>query len=104
MARSVLLDMAKLALTLLRKGANLELSTPTSPRQRSWVRFRVNCGSRSLRNELLMASVTHPVRPGFLACSKSYVRGLVLMLSTRNFRASTLSVSPGLVLALASKV
>ena len=51
--------------------AYVALSVPAMPRQRSWVRVRLKLGRRSLRNELVRLWVCHPVRPGFLACSKS---------------------------------
>ena len=47
----------------------------------------MNPGSRSLRAVLVIDWVTHPVEPGFLACSKSYTSGVVERLSIRNFLA-----------------
>src|SRR3712207_7277961 len=52
-ARSVLPEMAKLASTRWRKGSKLAVSDPAAPSQRSWLRLRLNPGSRSLRNELV---------------------------------------------------
>jgi hypothetical protein len=69
--RKVFPETAKLALTVCKNGSNLAVSTPARPRHRSWVRLKLKPGSRSLRIELVTVCVAHPVRPGFLACSKS---------------------------------
>jgi hypothetical protein len=69
--RKVLPETAKAALTLWRNGSNEDVSTPTWPRQRSWLRLRLNPGRRSLKRELVTDWVVHPLKPGFFACSKS---------------------------------
>src|SRR5687768_2443095 len=92
-ARSVLPEMAKLASTRCRNGSKRDVSEPAAPSHRSWLRLRLNPGSRSLRNELVIDCVAQPVRPGSFACSKSYVIGLVLMLSSRSLGALAEEVS-----------
>jgi hypothetical protein len=43
----------------------LAVSLPAVPRKRSWVRLRLNPGSRSLSKELVTDWVAQPLRPGF---------------------------------------
>src|SRR3989454_8685322 len=87
--------MEKLAFTLVRNGANLEESRPTSPSQRSCTSRRLKFGSRSDANVFPTVCVCHPVCPGCLACSKLYEIGSVLMLSNRSLRGCCWPVSCG---------
>ena len=72
MARKVLPDMAKLALTLLEKrvelgGVDADLAAPEVVGE---AQVETRAAGRS-GSELVSVWVAQPVRPGFLACSKS---------------------------------
>ncbi len=95
----------KRAETDRRNGSNAVVSKPTGPSHRSWAVEIVNPGRRSLVNRLVIDWVVHPLRPGSLACSKSYVRFDVWMLRTLSLRCGRVPVvSSSARRRLASKV
>src|SRR5688500_1896195 len=93
----------KFAATFSRNGSNLLPRKPTGPSQSEWATLRLKPGTRSLANVLESCEVVHPVRPGSLACSRSYPMLLVLMLRSRIFRELVPAVSPGAGRVLPSK-